>query len=71
MNGGFLLNAIVAHSAAVLQPLACEYESLLVSGDAFLLLDLGLNCLNAVHWLNIDGDCSAGEGLNEYLHVFG
>ncbi len=48
MDGGFLLNVIVAHRPSVLKLLASEDESLLVGGDALLVLDLGLHALNCV-----------------------
>jgi len=41
---------------------------LLVGWDSFLILDLGLDILNGVCGLNIEGDGLSGEGLDENLH---
>lgn len=35
---------------------------------AFLVLDLGLDVLDRVGWLDLQGDGLAGEGLDENLH---
>ena len=35
---------------------------------AFLVLDLGLDVLDGVGWLDLQGDGLAGEGLDENLH---
>ncbi len=41
MEGGLLLDVVVGKSAAILELLAGEDESLLIGGDALLVLDLG------------------------------
>ena len=41
MEGGLLLDVVVRKSAAVLELLAGEDQSLLVGGNALLVLDLG------------------------------
>jgi len=41
----------------------------LVRGDALLVLDLGLDVLNGVRGLNIQGDGLAGQSLDEDLHT--
>jgi hypothetical protein len=48
VEGRLLLNVVVRESAAVLKLLSSEDESLLVGGDALLVLDLGLDVLDGV-----------------------
>ncbi|GJN39133.1 hypothetical protein PR202_gb28232 [Eleusine coracana subsp. coracana] len=60
---------VVRKSAAVLELLPSEDETLLVRRDALLVLDLGLDVVNGVRGLNLKGDGLAGEGLNEDLHL--
>jgi len=69
MEGGLLLNVIVAKGPAILKLLSGENESLLVGWDTFLVLDLGLDILNGVRWLDFEGDSLTGEGLDENLHT--
>ncbi|CAD5194342.1 unnamed protein product, partial [Musa acuminata subsp. malaccensis] len=45
---GLLLDPVVGESAAVLELLAGEDESLLVGRDAFHVLDLGLEVIDGV-----------------------
>ena len=68
MESGLLLNVVVAEGSAVLELLTSEDESLLIWRDTLLVLDLGLNVLDGVSWLNIKGDGLTSEGLNENLH---
>ena len=63
MKGGLLLDVVVGEGSAVFELLASEDESLLIWGDAFLVLDLGLDVLNGVTGLNIEGDGLAGQSL--------
>mmetsp|Transcript_6014 Transcript_6014/g.13348 ORF Transcript_6014/g.13348 Transcript_6014/m.13348 type:complete len:240 (+) Transcript_6014:69-788(+) len=64
-----LLDVVVREGAAILELLAGEDETLLVGGDALLVLDLGLDSLNGVRGLNLEGDSLSGKGLDEDLHV--
>ena len=66
-----LLDVVVREGAAVLELLAGEDEALLVRGDALLVLDLGLDVLNRVGRLDLEGDGLAGQGLDENLHACG
>jgi len=68
VEGALLLDVVVRESSAILKLLSCEDESLLIWWDAFLVLDLGLDILNSISRLNIEGDGFAGEGLDENLH---
>jgi len=55
VKGGLLLDVVVLEGAAVLKLLASEDETLLVRGDALLVLDLGLDSLNGVSALDLQG----------------
>ena len=68
MEGRLLLDVVVRESAAVLELLAGEDETLLIGGDALLVLDLGLDVVNGVGGLDVEGDGLAREGLDENLH---
>lgn len=68
VKSGFLLDVIVRESAAVLQLLSGEDQTLLVGGDALLVLNLGLDIVNGVGRLNLEGDGLAREGFDEDLH---
>ena len=69
MEGGLLLDVVVRESAAVLELLASEDQALLVRGDALLVLDLGLDVVDGVGRLHLEGDGLAGESLDEDLHT--
>ena len=69
MEGRLLLNVVVRKGSAILKLLTSEDESLLVWGDALLILDLGLDVLNGVCGLNIKGDGLTSESLDEDLHT--
>jgi hypothetical protein len=69
MEGGFLLDVVVGEGSAVFQLLTSEDKSLLIWWDTFLVLDLGLDVLNSVRWLDIESDGLASQGLDEDLHT--
>merc|ERR1719188_2333779 len=69
MESGLLLDVVVRKSAAVLELLAGEDQTLLIGRDALLILNLGLNVVDGVGWLDLEGDGLAGEGLHEDLHA--
>ena len=69
VKGGLLLDVVVGEGAAVLELLSSEDETLLVRGDAFLVLDLLLNGLDSVRGLDLEGDGLSGQSLNEDLHT--
>jgi hypothetical protein len=68
MEGRFLLDVVVLKSSSVFELLSSEDESLLVWGNSFLVLDLGLNGFNGVGLLNLEGDGLTSESLDEDLH---
>ena len=69
MESGLLLDVVVRKGSAVLELLTSEDKSLLIWRDTFLVLDLGLDVLNGVGWLDIEGDGLTSEGLDEDLHT--
>ena len=69
MEGRLLLNVVVRKSAAILKLLASEDEALLVGRNALLVLDLGLDIVNGVGGLDLEGDGLAGQGLDKDLHT--
>ena len=48
VKGGLLLDVVVRQGTAILELLASKDQPLLVWGDAFLVLDLGLDILYGV-----------------------
>jgi len=68
MEGRFLLDVVVLKGSSVFELLSSEDESLLVWGNSFLVLDLGLNGFNGVGLLNLQGNGLTSESLDEDLH---
>merc|ERR1712072_1601418 len=64
-----LLDVVVGKSAAVLQLLAGEDQTLLIRRDALLVLNLLLDGLDGVRRVHVQGDRLAREGLDEDLHA--
>ena len=60
-----LLDVVVAEGTAILELLAGEDETLLVWGNALLVLDLALHIVDGVRGLDLEGDGLARQGLNE------
>ena len=56
VEGRLLLDVVIGESAAVLELLAGEDETLLIRGDSLLVLDLGLDIVDGVRRLNIERD---------------
>merc|ERR1711944_222817 len=69
MEGGLLLNVVIGEGSSILKLLTSEDESLLIGWDTFLVLDLGLDVLNSVRWLDVEGDGLSSKGLDEDLHT--
>jgi hypothetical protein len=64
-----LLDVVVGEGSAILELLASEDQSLLVRGNALLVLDLGLDIVDGVRGLDLEGDGLARQGLHENLHL--
>ena len=56
VQGGFLLDVVVREGAAIFQLLSSKDQALLIRGNSFLVLDLGLDIVNGVRGLHIQGD---------------
>jgi hypothetical protein len=68
VKSGLLLDVVVSKGATILKLLASEDETLLIWGNALLILDLLLDLLDGVRALNFEGDGLSGESLDEDLH---
>ena len=73
MKGGLLLDVVARQGATVHQLLAGEDQALLVSRDAFIVLDFLLDILDGVPALHKEGYGLASQGLDEYIifHIVG
>merc|ERR1719232_2529584 len=69
MECAFLLDVVVRERAPILELLTSEDETLLLRGNAFLILNLGLDVVNCVRRLNIECECLSGQGLDKDLHT--
>merc|ERR1711974_529842 len=69
MESALLLDVVVGESSSILELLASEDQSLLIWGNAFLVLDLSLDVLNGVGWFDLESDGLASQGLDEDLHA--
>jgi len=69
MESGLFLNVVVSEGSSVLKLFSGKNESLLVWGNSFLVLDLGLNILDGVGALDLKGDGLSGQGFHEDLHT--
>jgi len=58
VEGRLLLNIVVQKGPTVLKLLASEDETLLIRGDALLVLDLAFNVIDRVARLDFEGDCT-------------
>ena len=67
MEGGLLLDVVVAQSAAILKLLSSKDKTLLVRGDSFLILNLRLNIIDRVTGLDVESDGLSGKGLYKNL----
>ena len=68
VKGGLLLDVVIGEGSAVFQLLSSEDKSLLIRWDTFFVLNLGLDILNGVCWLNIKSNSLSSKGLDENLH---
>ena len=68
MQGRLLLDVVVSQGASILELLSGEDETLLIRRDAFFILDLGLDILDRVRGLHLEGDRLSRQGLDENLH---
>ncbi|KAL0535173.1 hypothetical protein IC582_029497 [Cucumis melo] len=69
MKSRFLLDVVISKSSSILQLLSGEDKSLLVWGNTFLILDLGLDVINGIGGLHLEGDSLSGKSLDKNLHA--
>ena len=69
MKSGLFLDIVIRKSAAVFKLLTGEDKSLLVGRNTLFILDLCLDVVNGVRWLDLESDGLAGESLHKYLHA--
>merc|ERR1711899_495464 len=69
MECRLFLDIVVGKRPAVLELLASEDQSLLVRRDSLLVLDLGLDVLDAITSLDLQGDGLPGQSLDKDLHT--
>merc|ERR1712126_116607 len=69
MQCRFLLNVVVRQSSSILQLFSSEDQSLLIWGNYLLILDLGLDILNGIRWLNFQSNCLSCQSLDKDLHT--
>ena len=63
-----LLDVVVRESAAILQLLSGEDKTLLIRRDSFFVLDLGLDVVNGIRGLDVQGDGLTSQSLDKDLH---
>ena len=61
----YLLDVVVAQGAAILKLLTSEDKTLLIRGDTLLVLDLGLDVVDGVARLDVEGNGLTRQGLDE------
>merc|ERR1712180_309966 len=69
MEGGLLLDVVVRECPAIFELFTSKDQSLLIWGDALLILDLGLDVLDGVRWLNLESDGLSSQRLHKDLHT--
>ena len=67
MKSRLLLDVVVGKGTAILKLLSGKDKTLLIRGNSFLVLDLGLDVVNGVTWLDIKSDGLTSKGLYENL----
>lgn len=60
MEGGLFLDVVVTKSSIVLKLLASKDESLLIWRNSLFVLNLGLDVIDSVRGLDIEGDGLTG-----------
>lgn len=60
-----LLNVIVTQRPSILELLPCENQPLLVWRDPLFILDLGLDVINGIAGLDLEGDGLSRKGLDK------
>merc|ERR1719401_186757 len=69
VKGGLLLDVVVGKRASILELLSREDQSLLIRGNSLLILDLGLDVIDGVSGLHIEGNGLTRKSFDENLHL--
>merc|ERR1712242_266674 len=69
MQSGLLLDVVVRKCTSIFKLFASKDQPLLIWGNAFLILNFGLNIFNGVRWFNFKGDGLTSQGLHKNLHT--
>merc|ERR1711997_892813 len=69
MQSRLLLDVVVRKSTAILELFAGKDQSLLIWGNALLVLDLCFNVLNGVRGFNLESDGFASQSFDKNLHT--
>jgi len=68
MEGRFFLDVVIGKCSTVFQLLSSENESLLLWRNSLFVLNLGLDILDRVVRLDVQGDSFSSQSLDENLH---
>ena len=63
------MNVVIGERAAIRELFAGKDQPLLIWGNSLLVLDLGLDILDGVGGLDLEGDSLTSEGLDKDLHT--
>ena len=69
VKGRLLLDVVVRKGATIFELLTSKDETLLIRGNSFLVLDLGLDVVDGVRRLDLEGDRLTRESFNKDLHL--
>jgi len=69
MERRFLLDVVVGKGPAVFQLLTRKDQPLLIRGNSFFILNLGLHIFDGIAGLNLQSDGFSGESLDKDLHA--
>merc|ERR1711935_98078 len=69
MQDRLLLDVVVREGAAILKLFAGKDQSLLIWGNALLVLDLCFNVLNGVRGFDLESDGFASQSFDKNLHT--
>ena len=69
MESRFLLNVVIGEGTTILKLFTSENQTLLVGWDSLLVLDLGLDVVDGIGRLNLEGDSLTSKSLDDYDDV--
>lgn len=71
VQGRFFLDVVVSKGATIFELLSSKDQALLVWRNSLLVLDLGLDRLDRVGGVDVQGNSFPGKGLDKDLHRHG